>query len=321
MFVLPGFEIARAATDRPDLQLRMQGNAFLGAFFAVSPMLEEFGISREQFHEVVRQQYVKKFGRFGDAVVASNMAVMTQGFERIREVPIGSLDAADRSSLRGLPLLPLDALAAACRHVPVPEGQPPRSPFARVAVFDAEFRGGLGYHQPASPLASVGIAAAATGDTASKYVARRETPLYFAENCTQCMECIAVCPDTALPNCAQDLSTILRTAVSHYVEDVVDRETLLRMMPDLDARLRAQMRDAMTSAEPTPLPTIIRGILNEMDGVSAASREQLLAILDKVPMAYSKANAIFGTPERRHAGDGGVFSIFVSISAKAARPV
>ena len=39
VFTLPGFKIAREATDRGDLQLRMQGNAFLGAFFAVSPML------------------------------------------------------------------------------------------------------------------------------------------------------------------------------------------------------------------------------------------------------------------------------------------
>jgi pyruvate-ferredoxin/flavodoxin oxidoreductase len=32
VFTLPGFEIARKATDRGDLQLRMQGNAFLGGF-------------------------------------------------------------------------------------------------------------------------------------------------------------------------------------------------------------------------------------------------------------------------------------------------
>ena len=62
-----------------------------------------------------------------------------------------------------------------------------------------------GYNQPATPLSAMGVIAAATGDTASKYVARRETPLYIAENCTQCMECISVCPDTALPNCSQDL--------------------------------------------------------------------------------------------------------------------
>jgi pyruvate-ferredoxin/flavodoxin oxidoreductase len=33
------------------------------------------------------------------------------------------------------------------------------------------------------------------------------------------MECISVCPDTALPNCSQDLSTLLTTAVSYYVAD------------------------------------------------------------------------------------------------------
>src|SRR5206468_8321133 len=96
VFTLPGFQIARKATNRADLQLRMQGNAFLGAFFAVSPLLHEFRISQEQFHEVVHNQYVKKFGRLGDAVVASNMEVMTQGFERVHEINIGELSAPDR---------------------------------------------------------------------------------------------------------------------------------------------------------------------------------------------------------------------------------
>ena len=38
--------------NRADLQLRMQGNAFLGAFFKVSPLLQDFEISSEQFEEV-----------------------------------------------------------------------------------------------------------------------------------------------------------------------------------------------------------------------------------------------------------------------------
>ncbi len=107
VYTLPGFVIARNATDRADLQLRMQGNAFLGAFFAVSPILQEFRITPEQFREVVHKQYVKKFGRLGDAVVNSNMEVMTQGFERVREIRVGEMEAPDRSSLRGEALLPV----------------------------------------------------------------------------------------------------------------------------------------------------------------------------------------------------------------------
>jgi pyruvate-ferredoxin/flavodoxin oxidoreductase len=221
VFTLPGFSIAKKATDRGDLQLRMQGNAFLGAFFAVSSLLNEFGITPEQYREVVYKQYVKKFGKLGEAVVASNMEVMTQGFEQVKEIKIGELSAADRSTLRGQALLPILELATAggascgCRTTPVPAGQGPRTPVSSIAAFDAEFRSSFGYDQPATPLSALGVIAAATGDTASKYVARRETPLYIPENCTQCMDCISVCPDTALPNTSQDLSTLLTTAVSY----------------------------------------------------------------------------------------------------------
>jgi hypothetical protein len=41
-----------------------------------------------------------------------------------------------------------------------------------VANFDAQFRAHYGYNQPATPLSAMGMIAAATGDTASKYVAR-----------------------------------------------------------------------------------------------------------------------------------------------------
>ncbi len=316
IYTLPGFQIARKATDRSDLQLRMQGNAFLGAFFRVSPLLEEFKIDDEHFREVVHKQYEKKFGRLGDAVVSSNMEVMIQGFERVREIPRGALEAADRSSLRGVALLPVNGdgggCAGGCRTIPAPEAQVERVPATRIATFDREFRAGLGYNQPASALASVGVMAAASGDTASKYVARRETPLFIPENCTQCMECIAVCPDTALPNCAQDLDTILRTAIQNYVRDPAERQKMIRAVPEIDRRARELMREPAQKKEGPPLPQILRQVTSEVDGFSETAKRDLFAIVDKIPMAYQKANAIFATPERKAPGSGGIFSIFVS---------
>src|SRR6266576_6153268 len=96
VYTLPGFEIARKATDRGDLQLRMQGNSFLGAFFRVSPFLKHNGISDETFLATVKKQYEKKFGRFGEAVVASNMLVMEQGFSRVQEIKYGDFNDQDR---------------------------------------------------------------------------------------------------------------------------------------------------------------------------------------------------------------------------------
>jgi pyruvate-ferredoxin/flavodoxin oxidoreductase len=318
VFTLPGFQIARAATDRVDLQLRMQGNAFLGAFFAVSPLLGEFGITREQFRNVVQKQYVKKFGQLGEAVVKSNMEVMTQGFERVQEIRVGKLEAKDRSSLRGEALLPAviddngNECHLGCRSFPAPAGQAERTPVTRIATFDAEFRSGYGYNQPSSALASVGVMAAASGDTASKYVARLITPLFIPENCTQCMECITVCPDTALPNCAQEVETILHAAVSRYVSDPRERRKMLLSIPEIAKRSRQMMSDAVAKNSGTSLPLILRQITAEVDGFSEEAKRQFFAIIDKVPMAYQKVNAIFSTPERKKPGAGGIFSIFVS---------
>jgi pyruvate-ferredoxin/flavodoxin oxidoreductase len=136
VFTLPGFEIAKKATDRADLQLRMQGNAFLGAFFAVSTLLKEFGITQEQFRDVVQKQYVKKFGKLGEAVVQSNMEVMLQGFDQVHEIEIGALAAADHSSLRGQALLPIfEAVPSALKAPPAAAAAVPRlSPPARPSV-------------------------------------------------------------------------------------------------------------------------------------------------------------------------------------------
>ena len=323
VFTLPGFKIAREATDRGDLQLRMQGNAFLGGFFAVSPMLQDFGITPEQFRDAVHKQYVKKFGKLGEAVVASNMEVMTKGFELVHEIKVGELEAADRSTLRGKALLPVvmpETLAAVegscgtgCRTIPPPAEQAARTPLTRVKEFDAMFRAKLGYNQPANAYSALGIMAAGSGDTASKYVARRETPLYIPENCTQCMECIAVCPDTALPNCSQDIDTILGTAVRNYVSDAGERQKMLNLLPEITKRTREMMRAALSSKDEAPRPQdFIRKVTHEVNGFSPEAKEEFFSVIDKVPMAYQKTNAIFATPEKKSPGSGGIFSIFVS---------
>src|ERR1700730_14684868 len=107
---------------------------------------------------------------------------------------------------------------------------------------------------------------AATVDTASKYVARRETPMFIPENCTQCMECISVCPDTALPNCSQDLETLLRTAIANYVTDPGERAKMFRSVAEIDKRTRALMRDDVTAKTLTPPPQRLRNVMSVVVG-------------------------------------------------------
>ncbi|MDP6945670.1 MAG: 2-oxoacid:acceptor oxidoreductase family protein, partial [Myxococcota bacterium] len=258
VFVLPGFDIANTLAHRKDLQMRMQGNAFLGAFFAVSSFLQDYTISTERFREVVLKQYQTKFGRFGPNVVDANMQVMQAGFDRIQMVTVGAVDAPDLSGMRGNPIAPRCGDGGGDCD---PGGDSQRSNIFNLNYFDSEFRAGLGYHQPASALAAVGVVASAAGATASKYVARRETPEYIAENCTQCMDCIAVCPDTALPNTAQDIGAVLSAAIEGYVVDASDQAGLLAAVPTLETSARAAMNAAVAAKEPRPFHDVVRADL------------------------------------------------------------
>jgi pyruvate-ferredoxin/flavodoxin oxidoreductase len=312
VFILNGFKIAREATNRPDLQLRMQGNAFLGAFFRVSPFLEEFGIDPEHFREVVHKQYKKKFGRFGDAVVESNMEVMTKGFDQTTEIVYGDVNDPDTSLMRGVPLLPLDGASCNTCGMVKPAWEAERAPVYTMDYFDSEFRAGLGYDQPASPLASIGVVAAATGATASKFVSRRQTPVFIPENCTQCMACVAVCPDTAMPNTAQDITMVLETAIRHYITDIHERDNLLEALPDIDSSVREKLMASTKSKEPRSFGDVLHETIDGMSSVSDKARKELYGIVDILPVAYFKANAIFSSKEKKEPGSGGLFSIFIS---------
>jgi pyruvate-ferredoxin/flavodoxin oxidoreductase len=321
VYILPGFEIARKATSRGDLQLRMQGNCFLGAFFRVSPFLEQNKISEEQFQDTVRHQYQKKFGRFGEDVVVSNMTVMHEGFAQVREIKYGAFEDPDHSSMRNPPVVPLGnpqliptaGCGPACGGgIPTPVQQTPRYAFQTLGKFDSEFRNGLGYHQPAGALASLGVMGAGSGATQSKYVARRETPVYIAENCTQCMECITACPDTALPNTSQEIGTVLRTAANYYVTDAAGRAKLVAELKGVEDRARAKMSEAVKTRAKVPFHDIIRDEITALQDVPEEAKAEFLRIIDKLPLAYSNVPAIFRSLEQKNPGAGGLFSIFVS---------
>src|SRR5260221_1880662 len=300
----------------------MQGNSFLGAFFRVSPFLKHNGISDEKFLETVKKQYEKKFGRFGEAVVTSNMTVMEQGFSRVQEIKYGKQDDQDRSSMRNapvrplgnIPMIPTAGCGTGCGTVSIatPASQTPRYAFQTLAKFDSEYRSGLAYHQPAGALASVGVMGAGTGATQSKYVARRETPVYIAENCTQCMECITACPDTALPNTSQDVSTVLKTAANYYVTDPAERQNLVSELKGVEERVRAGMVAAVEAKQKTPFKDLVRKEVEALTTINPQTRKQFAGIIDILPLAYNNVPAIFRTLEKKTPGQGGIFSIFVS---------
>ncbi len=311
VYLLNGFAIAEKATNREDLQTRMQGNSFLGSFFKVSTFLKDYNIDSEEFKRIVHQQYQKKFGKLGEKVVASNMTVMQSGFDEVRKLELGDIDAPDTSAFVGSIINPC---GISFSNIPV-NGNSKKAPVFEMETFDKEFRSGLGYDQPASPLASVGLMAAGTGTTSSKYVSRRQIPIFLPENCTQCMDCMVACPDSAMPSTAQDISSILSTAIRNYVSDDKAQKNLLDKVPDLNNACRTRMNELVSDKEDNTLFTDIAiDEFNKLkgNGIPDSSIDEINGIIKILPLSYKKTKAIFGSMEKKEAGTGGVFSIFIN---------
>jgi len=317
IYALSGFEIAAAATDREDLKYRMQGNAFLGAFFKTSPFCRDHNISEEQLLELVSAQYEKKFGKFGEAVVESNINVMKAGFESIHPIATGDIDAPDLSAMRSEVLEPLCGFEANFGS----DDQLAYDLITSKKSYSAEFRAGLGYNQPATALMATGSMAAGTGAEASKYVARQQKPVWDPDRCTQCMKCIAVCPDTALPNTAQEIATILRTVFKSYLADPDIQAKLLANIEPLETSIRTTLSEqAALKTGAAPFAQIASEATGEkLRQISSASEEKInetietiSRVFETIPFAYAKTNQIFRGVERKQPGKGGLFSIFVS---------
>ena len=98
MFFVDGFRIAREEASNVELQFRMQGNAFQGAFFAASPLMERAGLN-EGVVQAIENQLRDKFGDKGERVVQDNLRVVRRGFDEVFEVTdkvVGGQAAAKR---------------------------------------------------------------------------------------------------------------------------------------------------------------------------------------------------------------------------------
>ncbi len=315
LYTLNGFEIAKAATKVEALQTRMQGNSFLGAFFKVSGFLNDHGIEQKTFLEAVNKQYHKKFGRFGENVVASNMAVMEKGYQNIKAISLGKLEDTDNSSMTGAVSYPLKKDSETLNQTV--EGASFKSekrtaPLFRTDNYQSQFLEGDADNQKATAFTSCGFMPAATGAIISKYVSRIQTPIYDPYKCTQCMACINVCPDTALPNTAQDISTILMKVFGQYVSDLKSSQVLKENISLIDSNVRAKMNKGISDKEIVHFIDLVLLEIKKLKDVTTESLNQVKTIMEVLPLGYGKARPSFQMLEKKNTGEGGLFTIFVS---------
>src|ERR1035441_2094332 len=104
---MDAFKIAREEANDPELQLRMQGNALQGAFFAASSVMKDANLDEKTLFAAIRSQLEHKFGKKGARIVEDNIRVVRRGFDEILEVTDKRISSSQELTLRKAPALPV----------------------------------------------------------------------------------------------------------------------------------------------------------------------------------------------------------------------
>ncbi|HET9334468.1 MAG TPA: 2-oxoacid:acceptor oxidoreductase family protein [Gemmatimonadota bacterium] len=312
VYALDGFSIASEEASDAELRYRMQGAAFMGAFFAVAPFMAREGLNEERLFEGIGAQLQRKFGKLGERVVADNVRVIRRGFDEVREVPAMEDEAeADVE-------VPLPTPAS---HVPelldVPAagagiGNPGRF-FEQVCGPCLIGQDGI-----ADPFAAISAIPAATSSIRDMTNIRFEVPRFLPEKCTGCSQCWIQCPDSAIPGLVSTAADLWETAIG----GASSRRSVSRIR-SISKHL-AQESHKLVSAVPFAnfgdvASAAYRNVVDRL-GWDAERRaeldEEFAAVhpsLSEFPVA--RTAPFFDMPESRQAGSGGLLSITIDPEA------
>jgi pyruvate/2-oxoacid:ferredoxin oxidoreductase alpha subunit/Pyruvate/2-oxoacid:ferredoxin oxidoreductase gamma subunit/ferredoxin len=330
VFYLDAFQIAREEAGSADLQLRMQGIAFQGAFFAASPVMKNAGLTEEKLFKAVEDQLQAKFGGKGKRVVDDNLRVVRRGFTELKEITQKSVGAT-RRNLReksaGLPVMLKQ----------MPEGDGKVADIHRFWEQTGSFyASGKGSDNLVDPFIGASLVPAATGVFRDMTQIRFEYPEWIAENCTACGNCYTECPDSAIPGLVSSVADIFNTVVNRIETRGTPTRFLRRGVRTVEKRLRtmiegdgapvreliaqaiaATVADAPPSAtngeefvvqRPGRLPVCHHQAVLDPEGKEGQGQRRLFSITNPIPAAcvicvtVCEDDVLRWCPDRRIAG-------------------
>lgn len=233
VYFLDGFKIAREIASDPELQFRMQGIAFMGAFFNASPVMEQAKLSEDALFKAIQSQLEHKFGTKGARIVEDNLKVVRRGFVESREIEEKVVvQENETQSLRkdaGLPIMLKSQ----------PESDAPATDIHRFWEQTGSFyMSGKGGDNLADPFLGLSLIPAATGVFRDMTSIRFDHPQWDAQKCTGCGACWTVCPDSAIPGLVHPIGQILESAIEQVEAGGVKSKHLRSVTDAIERRLR-----------------------------------------------------------------------------------
>ena len=310
VYFVDGFKIARQEASNVELQFRMQGNAFQGAFFAASPLMERAGLDEEGLFSAIERQLRDKFGDKGERVIQDNLRVVRRGFDEVTEIvekTVGSRTMIKRKPLN-LPVM-LKKLPAADGGI---------SDVHRFWEQTGSFYGsGRGSDNLADPYQALSLIPAATGVFRDMTQIRFEYPKFVAENCTACGNCYTVCPDSAIPGLVNTISAVFSTAILRIETNGRPTQYLRREVRGVEKRLRALIEVQGEVANVAALfdQAMLEHLAEteiEADAKAAMEEEFGLLAMQLDDFQWSITKPYWSNREKKQKGSGGLFAITVN---------
>ena len=307
LYVLDAFDIARKEASDAELRFRMQGAAFMGAFFATSPLLAREGLSEKSVFEGIRKQLTKKFKSKGEQVVEDNLRVIRRGFDEVRAVEPGQDNIADEPGK--VPQMPMLLDSPDAEQGP---GNPGRF-WEQVCSLCQMGQDGI-----ADPFAAISAIPAATGAVRDMSGVRLEVPSFIAEKCTGCGQCWTQCPDSAIPGLVNSVEDVVNAAIDASVNGLrMERIRPIAKHWAREARKLIDQNPAAPVAEvwTTSYRTVTDKLGWDADRKAAAEPEFVAANARLTQFPLARTKPFYDAVEAKQKGMGGLLSITVNPEA------
>lgn len=309
IYYVDGFKIAREEATDPELQLRMQGIAFQGAFFAASPLKEKAGLTEEKLLKAIEDQLQKKFGSKGQRVVDDNMRVVRRGFDEVHEITNKVLGTGKEEKTNGEPALPLPSMLKA-----IPKSESNMSDIHRFWEQTGNFyQRGMGNDNITDPFIGLSVMPAVSSLFRDMTGIRFEHPDWIANNCTACGNCYTACPDTAIPGLVSELSGVLDTVVKRVKKNHGKVEYLPKAVRQMEGKIRTLFKESDNGATVNDLiHKAIDATVKESDNSNGFAQEFDWFREELGDFKFALTRPYFDLHEKDQPGSGGLFSITIN---------
>jgi pyruvate-ferredoxin/flavodoxin oxidoreductase len=306
VYCLDGFAIAHSESSNPELRFRMQGAAFMGAFFRTSPLFEKAGLDETQVFDTIGAQLERKFGDLGERVVSDNLRVIERGYQTVKRVDT-TLEAASQDDPEPPPVMP-----------EILDGVGWRDGIANPGRFWEQV-GSVYKHGEdpiADPFAALSAMPASTSAMRDMTKVRISVPEFIPGKCTGCGKCWTQCPDTAIPGVVSTVSELLTASIEHVKGPDLQMNRLGQIVKHLDKEAHKILIGVPFHDIGEVLSLAYKNVLHKLDPSPERRAEldaewaSVYAALADFPLA--KTGPFFDLPERNEKGSGGLLSITIN---------